>query len=116
MYVLNMSRSTLSVDPDIPPPFADDKPVVGGGEASPQCFFSSTAKQPLSAADAADVLPLAVGVPGPVPAADAFAEADNDSLRLCLLSESILLLQVAQFEYGNVADFTAHCTHVLFCD
>jgi len=62
-----------------------------------------------------------VGVPGPLTLAPEDPEEPEegedeaeDSLRLCLLSESDLRLQVAQLLYGSVALFTAHWTHVLF--
>lgn len=95
IYVLNISRSTLNNEPDTVVVFVLllDRLDVGGGEASPQCFFSSTARQPLrEALVEVNVELLAVGVPGPVPDPD----PDADSLRLCLLRESDLRPQVAQ--------------------
>lgn len=60
-----------------------------------------------------------VGVPGPllIPFTDAVIEGEElaeDSLRLCLLNESDLRLQVAQLLYGRMALLTAHWTQVLF--
>lgn len=59
--------------------------------------------------------PLVPDDPGPDPEPEEGDEEAEDSLRLCLLRESDLRLQVAQLLYGRMALFTAHCTHVLFC-